>query len=62
MLTRLCESGADAFTIQKIAGHSTILTSQRYVHPTPERVEGALADLLAYNERKLAELKAESVQ
>ncbi len=62
MLTRLGESGADAFTIQKIAGHSSILTSSKYVHPTPERIESALADLQAYNERKEAELKAQSVQ
>lgn len=34
MLTRLGESGADAFTIKEIAGHSTITMSQRYVHPT----------------------------
>jgi hypothetical protein len=33
--------GADAFSIQKIAAHSTITVSQRYVHPTPERVEDA---------------------
>jgi integrase len=30
--TRLGESGADAFTIQKLAGHSSITISQRYVH------------------------------
>jgi hypothetical protein len=31
-------------------GHSNILISQRYVHPTPERVEMAFADLDAYNQ------------
>jgi integrase len=30
--TRLGESGADAFTIQRLAGHSSITISQRYVH------------------------------
>jgi integrase len=30
--TRLGESGCDAFKIQKIAGHSSIVISQRYVH------------------------------
>jgi site-specific recombinase XerD len=59
MLTRLGESGADAFSIQKIAGHSSITTSSKYVHPTPSRIEDALAGLQAYNERKEAELKAE---
>lgn len=48
-LTRLGESGGDPFTIQKIAGHSSILISQRYVHPTPERVEQAFARLEDYN-------------
>jgi integrase len=39
MLTRLGESGVDEFTIMRIAGHSSITVSQRYVHPTPEAVE-----------------------
>lgn len=39
---RLGESGADAFTIQKFAGHSSIVISQRYVHPTPARLEKAI--------------------
>ena len=42
-LTRLGESGADPFTIQKIAGHSSIAISARYVHPTPETVERAFS-------------------
>jgi integrase len=40
--TRLGERGADAFTIQRLAGHSSIVISQRYVHPTPERLESAI--------------------
>lgn len=40
--TRLGESGCDAFTIQKLAGHSSIVISQRYVHPTPARLERAI--------------------
>jgi integrase len=36
MLTRLGEAGADAFTIMKIAGHSSVVISQRYVHPSEE--------------------------
>ena len=39
MLTRLGEAGADAFTIMRIAGHASVTTSQRYVHPTPESME-----------------------
>jgi site-specific recombinase XerD len=37
--TRLGESGADAFTIMKVMGHSCVTVSQRYVHPTPEALE-----------------------
>ncbi|MGF7178889.1 tyrosine-type recombinase/integrase [Tunturiibacter psychrotolerans] len=37
-LTRLGEAGADAFTIMKLAGHSSVTISQRYVHPTGETV------------------------
>jgi integrase len=41
VLTRLGECGADAFTIMRIAGHSSVTVSQRYVHPTPETLERA---------------------
>lgn len=53
-LTRLGESGADAFTIMKTAGHASVTMSQRYVHPTPERLESALENLEAYNRRQNA--------
>ncbi len=49
MLTRLGESGADAFTIMKIAGHSSVTVSQRYVHPSPESLERAYERLDAMN-------------
>lgn len=45
MLTRLGESGVDAFTIMRIAGHSSVVVSQRYVHPTPDTVERAFERL-----------------
>jgi integrase len=44
-LTRLGESGADAFTIMRIAGHSTITVSQRYVHPSSDAMELAFERL-----------------
>jgi integrase len=47
--TRLGESGADAFTIMKLMGHSTVMVSQRYVHPSPESVERAFEKLQALN-------------
>jgi hypothetical protein len=37
--------GVDAFTIMKIAGHSSITISQRYVHLSPESVERAFETL-----------------
>ena len=43
--TRLGEAGAEAFTIQKLAGHSSVLISQRYTHPSPERLEMAVAKM-----------------
>ena len=43
--TRLGEGGADAFTIMRIMGHSSVTVSQRYVHPTPERKRAAIQKL-----------------
>jgi hypothetical protein len=53
-LTRLGEAGADAFTIMKLAGHSSVTVSQRYVNPTPESCELALERLEALNAREFA--------
>jgi integrase len=52
-LTRLGEAGADAFTIMKLAGHSSVTISQRYVHPTPESVELAFERLEKLNRKAL---------
>ena len=49
MLTRLGEAGVDAFTIMRIAGHSSITVSQRYVHPSSEAMERAFERLEALN-------------
>ena len=40
--TNLGRAGADAFTIQKLAGHSSILISQRYVHSDQEQKQKAI--------------------
>jgi integrase len=48
-LTRLGESGTEAFTIMKIAGHSSVTVSQKYVHPSPETVEKAFDRLETLN-------------
>jgi integrase len=51
--TRLGEAGADAFTIMRLMGHSTVTVSQRYVHPSPEAVELAFGRLMALNLKKV---------
>lgn len=40
-LTRLAESGCDAFTLAKIAGHSSITITSRYCHPAQDAVDRA---------------------
>lgn len=55
--TRLGESGADAFTIMRVMGHSTVTVSQRYVHPTPETLERAFERLEERNKRAADRLK-----
>ena len=56
--TRLGEAGADAFTIMRLMGHSTVTVSQRYVHPSPEAVELAYERLTALNCRRAATVSA----
>jgi integrase len=51
--TRLGESGADAFTIMKLMGHSSVTVSQRYVHPSPESVENAVGRMEALGESRM---------
>jgi integrase len=51
--TRLGETGADAFTIMRLTGHSTVTVSQRYVHPSPEAMESAVSRLEAWNRTRL---------
>lgn len=51
MLTRLGEAGVDAFTIMKIAGHSSVTVSQKYIHPSPEALERAFERLEILNDK-----------
>lgn len=44
-LTRLGESGCDAWTLARIAGHSSVAISGRYVHPSEDRVQEAISRL-----------------
>src|SRR6266850_2819461 len=49
-LTRFSEAGADAFTIKKVAGHSSVTISERYIHPTPEGQERAFERFASLNQ------------
>ncbi|HZT71729.1 MAG TPA: tyrosine-type recombinase/integrase [Terriglobia bacterium] len=51
--TRLGEAGADAFAIMRLAGHSSVTVSQKYVHPSAEAVGLAIQRLEAMNAGKL---------
>ncbi len=44
-LTRLGESGCDAWTLARVAGHSNIRISSRYVHPSEDAVLAAIERL-----------------
>jgi len=50
--TRLGNAGCDAFTIQKLAGHSSITISQRYVHTDQEAKQSAIRLLDTLNNKK----------
>ena len=51
--TRLGETGADAFTIMRLMGHSTVTVSQRYVHPSPEAMENAVSRMEVWNTSRM---------
>lgn len=40
-LTELAEAGCDVFTLARIAGHSSITITQRYVHPQADAIQRA---------------------
>jgi integrase len=44
-LTRLGQSGCDVWTLARIAGHSSITVSSRYVHPSEDAVFTAMSRL-----------------
>lgn len=54
-LTRLGLAGVEAFTIMKLAGHSSVTVSQRYVHPTPQAMENAVERLEQLNRSALGD-------
>ena len=48
-LTRLGASGCDVWTLARIAGHSSIAISARYVHPSEDAVLTAMSRLGGHN-------------
>jgi len=46
-LTRLGASGCDVWTLARIAGHSSVAISARYVHPSEDAVLSAMEKLAA---------------
>ncbi|TAM84707.1 MAG: hypothetical protein EPN47_00925 [Acidobacteria bacterium] len=54
--TRLGETGADAFTIMRAMGHSRVVVSQKYVHPTPEAMKRGFERLNTANDTAMASL------
>ena len=48
-LTRLGESGCDAWTLARVAGHSSVAISSRYVHPSEDAVLTAMSRLGGHN-------------
>ena len=44
-LTNLAAAGCDAFTLARIAGHSSITITQRYCHPQADAIERAFSKL-----------------
>jgi len=48
-LTRLGQSGCDVWTLARIAGHSSINISARYVHPSEDAVLNAMTRLGGHN-------------
>jgi hypothetical protein len=45
-LTRLGEAGWDAWILARIAGHSSIAISARYVHPSEDAVMNVFSRML----------------
>ncbi|MGO9517135.1 MAG: tyrosine-type recombinase/integrase [Candidatus Korobacteraceae bacterium] len=58
-LTRLGESGCDVWTLARIAGHSSIAISARYVHPSEDAVLTAISRLGGHNSGHSAILRGD---
>ena len=54
-MTGFGDAGADSSTIKKVAGHSSVTVSERYIHPTPEGTERAFERFANLNQMALEE-------
>ena len=59
-LTRLGASGCDVWTLARIAGHSSITISSRYVHPSADSVLHAMAMLSGHSSGHNAEIEVKA--
>lgn len=57
-LTRLGESGCNVWTLARIAGHSSIAVSARYVHPSDDAVLTAMTSMQAQPQLKSSNTRA----
>ena len=48
--SRMAMAGVDLMTLRELVGHSSITTTQRYCHPTPEHKRDAVEKLRKFNE------------
>jgi integrase len=55
-LTRLGASGCDVWTLARIAGHSSIAISARYVHPNDDGVFEAMGQMAGHNSGHITEI------
>jgi len=60
--TRLAESGADAFTIQRLMGHSSVVVSQRCVHPSQKNLDSTVRRMEQMTESARAAVKEKANQ
>jgi len=61
-LTRLGESGCDAWTLAKIAGHSSIAIGSRYVHPSEAAMAKAFSHMAGHKIGHNPEMSAKNVR
>lgn len=57
--SRMAMAGVDLMTLRELMGHSSITTTQRYCHPTPEHKREAVEKLRKFNEAHFSASRAD---